>query len=133
MVKVETIGMYDVAKINPTLVSDKAVKNYSFVTVDDILYLIDNTVVGDDSYKEDISFPAGDKLNGYAVKAWEGQKLVVDAKHVVGGISTLSKGDVLVANDEGKLEAGEAAGVHFVVSEKTTLTEPAIKVVVTVA
>lgn len=133
MVKVETIGMYDVAKINPTLVSDKAVKNYSFVTVDDILYLIDNTVVGDDSYKEDISIPAGDKLNGYAVKAWEGQKLVVDAKHVVGGISTLSKGDVLVANDEGKLEAGEAAGVHFVVSEKTTLTEPTIKVVVTVA
>lgn len=133
MVKVETIGMYDVAKINPTLVSDKAVKNYSFVTVDDILYLIDNTVVGDDSYKEDISIPAGDKLNGYAVKAWEGQKLVVDAKHVVGGISTLSKGDVLVANDEDKLEAGEAAGVHFVVSEKTTLTEPAIKVVVTVA
>ena len=133
MVKVETIGMYDVAKINPTLVSDKAVKNYSFVTVDDILYLIDNTVVGDDSYKEDISIPAGDKLNGYAVKAWEGQKLVVDAKHVVGGISTLSKGDVLVANDEGKLKAGEAAGVHFVVSEKTTLTEPAIKVVVTVA
>lgn len=133
MVKVETIGMYDVAKINPTLVSDKAIKNYSFVTVDDILYLIDNTVVGDDSYKEDISIPAGDKLNGYAVKAWEGQKLVVDAKHVVGGISTLSKGDVLVANDEGKLEAGEAAGVHFVVSEKTTLTEPAIKVVVTVA
>jgi len=125
--------MYDVAKINPTLVSDKAVKNFSFVTVDDILYLIDNTVVGDDSYKEDISIPAGDKLNGYAVKAWEGQKLVVDAKHVVGGISTLSKGDVLVANDEGKLEAGEAAGVHFVVSEKTTLTEPAIKVVVTVA
>lgn len=133
MVKVETIGMYDVAKINPTLVSDKAVKNYSFVTVDDILYLIDNTVVGDDSYKEDISIPAGDKLNGYAVKAWEGQKLVVDAKHVVGGISALSKGAVLVANDEGKLEAGEAAGVHFVVSEKTTLTEPAIKVVVTVA
>lgn len=133
MVKVETIGMYDVAKINPTLVSDKAVKNYSFVTVDDILYLINNTVVGDDSYKEDISIPAGDKLNGYVVKAWEGQKLVVDAKHVVGGISTLSKGDVLVANDEGKLEAGEAAGVHFVVSEKTTLTEPAIKVVVTVA
>lgn len=133
MVKVETIGMYDVAKINPTLVSDKAVKNYSFVTVDGILYLIDNTVVGDDSYKEDISIPAGDKLNGYAVKAWEGQKLVVDAKHVVGGISALSKGDVLVANDEGKLEAGEAAGVHFVVSEKTTLTEPAIKVVVTVA
>lgn len=133
MVKVETIGMYDVAKINPTLVSGKAIKNYSFVTVDDILYLIDNTVVGDDSYKEDISIPAGDKLNGYVVKAWEGQKLVVDAKHVVGGISTLSKGDVLVANDEGKLEAGEAAGVHFVVSEKTTLTEPAIKVVVTVA
>lgn len=133
MIKAETLGMYDVAKNNPTLVSDKAVKNYSFITVDNILYLIDNTTVGDDSYKEDISFPAGDKLNGYIVKAWEGQKLVVDGKHVNGGITSLNKDDVLIVSDDGTLKAGAAAGVHFVVAEKTTLTEPAIKVVVTVA
>lgn len=36
MIKAETLGMYDVAKNNPTLVSDKAVKNYSFITVDNI-------------------------------------------------------------------------------------------------
>jgi hypothetical protein len=132
MVKVETVGMYDVAKINPTLVAEKAVANYSFITVDGILYLVDNTVVGDDSYKEGIEIPAGDKLNGYVVKAWEGQKLVVDAKHVVDGIASLNKGDVLVANADGKLETGEAVAVHFIVAEKTTLTEPAIKVIVAV-
>lgn len=132
MVKVETVGMYDVAKINPTLVSDKAVANYSFITVDGVLYLIDNTVVGDDSYKEGIEIPAGDKLNGYIVKAWEGQKLVVDAKHVVGGIEALNKGDILVANADGKLVTSEAVGVYFVVAEKTTLTEAAIKVTVAV-
>lgn len=131
MIKVETIGMYDVAKINPTLVSDKEVANHSFITVDNILYLIDNTVVGDDAYREGIVFPAGEKLNGYAVKAWEGQKLVVDGKHVEGGIASLNDGDILVAKD-GKLAAGEAVGTYFIVAGKTTLTEPAIKVTVAV-
>lgn len=132
MVKVETIGMYDVAKINPTLVSDKEVANHSFITVDNILYLIDNTVVGDDAYKEGIVIPAGEKLNGYAVKAWEGQKLVVDGKHVEGGIAALSDGDILVADANGKLKAGEAVGTYFIVAGKTTLTEAAIKVTVAV-
>lgn len=131
MIKTETIGMYDVAKINPTLVSDKEVANHSFITVDNILYLIDNTVVGDDAYREGIVFPAGEKLNGYAVKAWEGQKLVVDGKHVEGGIASLNDGDILVAKD-GKLATGEAVGTYFIVAGKTTLTEPAIKVTVAV-
>lgn len=131
MVKVETIGMYDVAKINPTLVSDKDVVNHSFISVDNVLYLIDNTVVGDDAYKEGIVIPAGEKLNGYIVKAWEGQKLVVDGKHVEGGIESLKDGDVLVAKD-GKLATGEAVGTYFIVAGKTTLTEAAIKVTIAV-
>ena len=131
MVKVETIGMYDVAKINPTLVSDKDVANHSFISVDNILYLIDNTVVGDDAYKEGIVIPAGEKLNGYVVKAWEGQKLVVDGKHVEGGIESLEDGDVLIAKD-GKLATGEAVGTYFIVAGKTTLTEAAIKVTIAV-
>lgn len=132
MIKVETLGMNDIAKINPTLVSDKEVANHSFITVDDVLYLVDNTTVGDDSYKEGVVFPAGSKLNGYIVKAWEGQKLVVDGKHVVGGISSLEDGDTLIVKD-GKLEAGsDESGICFVVSGKTTLTEPAIKVTVVV-
>jgi len=131
MIKVETTGMYDVAKNNPTLVSDKEVANHSFITVDNILYLIDNTVVGDDAYREGIVFPAGEKLNGYVVKAWEGQKLVVDGKHVEGGIASLNDGDILVAKD-GKLAPGEAGGTYFIVSGKATLTEAAIKVTIAV-
>lgn len=134
MIKVETIGMLDVAKINPVLTSEKDVVNNDFITDNDILYLIDNTIVGDDSYKDGVTIPAGTYLNGYQVKAWEGQKLVVDGKHVKDGISTLKGGEILVANDDGKLEVGEATGVHFVVSDvNVVLTEPAIKVVVTVA
>lgn len=131
MVKVETTGMHDVAKINPTLVSDKDVANHSFISVDNVLYLIDNTVVGDDAYKEGIVIPAGEKLNGYVVKAWEGQKLVVDGKHVEGGIESLEDGDVLIAKD-GKLATGEAVGTYFIVAGKTTLTEAAIKVTIAV-
>lgn len=131
MVKVETIGIYDVAKINSTLVSDKDVANHSFISVDNVLYLIDNTVVGDDAYKEGIVIPAGEKLNGYVVKAWEGQKLVVDGKHVEGGIESLEDGDVLIAKD-GKLATGEAVGTYFIVAGKTTLTEAAIKVTIAV-
>ena len=72
-------------------------------------------------------------LNGYLVKAWEGQKLVVDGKHVTGGVAALNKDDVLVVAEDGTLKAGEATGVHFVVTDKVTLTEAAIKVKVVVA
>lgn len=125
--------MLEVAKNNPILVSEKDVANYSFITIDNDLYLISNTIVGDDSYRKDVVIKAGDFLNGYLVKAWESQKLVVDGKHVEGGIAELKSGDVLVANVDGKLAKGDASGVHFVVAEKTTLTEPAIKVKVVVA
>lgn len=133
MVKCETIGMLDIAKINPVLVSETDVTNHSFMTVDDVLYLIDNTTTGDEAYKEGVVYKAGEKLNGYIVKAWEGQKLVVDGKHIVDGVSSLNVGDVLVANSDGKLETGTASGTYFVVAEKTYLTEAAVKVVVTVA
>lgn len=132
MIKVETLGMYDVGKINPTLVSDKEVANHSFLTVDNILYFIDNTVVGDDAYKEGVVFPAGEKLNGYIVKAWEGQKFSVDGKHVEGGITSLKDGDILVEKDGGLAVSDEAIGTYFIVSGKTTLTEAAIKVTVAV-
>lgn len=133
MIKVETLGMLDVAKINPVLKSDKDVANYSFIIDDGDVYLVSNTIIGDDSYRENIIIPAGEYLNGYLVKAWEGQKLVVDGKHVTGGVSTLNKDDVLVVAEDGTLKAGEAAGVHFVVTDKVTLTEAAVKVKVVVA
>lgn len=133
MIKCETLGMMDVAKNNPVLKSENDVKNYSFMAVDGILYLIDNTVVGDDAYRKDVVIPAGDFLNGYQVDAWVGQKLVIDGKHIEGGVAALNAGDVLVVADDGSLKVGAAAGVHFVVTDKTTLTEAAVKARVAVA
>lgn len=140
MIKVETTGMYDIAKNNPVLTSESEVANHSFITVDGILYFIDNTVVGDDAYKENVVIPVGDYLNGYQVKAWEGQKLVADEKHIdyASGkkYSDIVAGTTLMnVNDNGKLEVISSAptfGIYFKVTDKTRLTENAVKIVVIV-
>lgn len=133
MIKFETVGMYDDARNNPTLKSESDVKNQSFVTIDGVLYFVDNTIVGDDAYREGVVIPAGEFLRGYDVKALEGQNFVVDGKHVTGGIDSLKDGDILVADTDGSLKAGTATGVHFVVKGTTVLTENAIKIKVAVA
>lgn len=137
MIKVETIGMLDVAKVNPVITSESDVTNNQFITHEDNVYLVANTLVGDDSYREDVVIKAGEYLNGYLVKAWEGQKLVIDGKHVTGEYATYSvKDTILVVGNDGKLAVGEAApesGVYFVVTDKCTLTEKAIKARVCVA
>lgn len=137
MIKVETIGMLDVAKVNPVITSESDVTNNQFITHEDNVYLVANTLVGDDSYREDVVIKAGEYLNGYLVKAWEGQKLVIDGKHVTGEYATYSvKDTVLVVGKDGKLAVSEAApdsGVYFVVTDKCTLTEKAIKARVCVA
>lgn len=134
MIKVETLGMLNLAKSNPVIKSEKAVENYSFLTHDKDIYLIANMVSGDNAYRNDVVFPAGELLNGYLLKAWEGQKLVIDGKHVTGGIASITVGTVLVPGEDGKLKTGDAAGVHLVVTDvKVRLTEAAIKAKVVVA
>lgn len=137
MIKCETIGMIEVSKNNPVLTSEKDVVNYDFITVNDILYLISNTLTGDDAYREDVTIKAGDFLNGYQVDAWSGQKLVIDAKHIVGTeYASLNVDDHLSVGDDGKLkkEASKPeSGVYFKITEKTTLTENAVKAIVCVA
>ena len=137
MIKLETVGMLDVAKINPVLTSASAVTNYDFIKTNDILYLVCNTIVGDNAYREDVVIPAGEYLNGYQVDAFVGQKLVVDGKHISGTqYSALAVGNILTVNASGKLAVAESApesGVYFKITEKTTLTEPAVKVLVCVA
>ena len=137
MVKLESIGMYDVAKINPVLTSVSDVKNYSFITVGGITYLVLNDINGDDSYKEGIVIKAGDFLNGYDISAWIGQKLVIDGKHITGGVSGLTAGTstlVLDGDHAGMLKtgAGSAGDYVFKVTEKVTRTEAAVKVQITV-
>lgn len=134
MIKIETLGMLDVAKVNPVLTHTEDVKNYSFITVDEELYLVSNTITGDNAYREDVVIPAGEYLNGFLVRAWDGQKLVIDGKHIQDKLSGLVVGDALVAQKDGTLKKGEAEGVHLVITDTgITLTEAAIKAKVVVA
>lgn len=136
MIKVETVGMADVAKNNPVLKSQTAVANYSFITDDGDLYLISNTVTGDKAYVDNNTFAAGEYLNGFLVKAWEGQKLVIDEKHIAYA-SNKSYADIVVGttllgvdSSTGKLEvinSAPASGVYFKVTDKCTLTQKAVK------
>lgn len=141
MIKVETIGMLDNAVLNSVLKSENEVANHQFITDDGDTYLVSNTVAGDDAYVDDITFAAGEYLNGYLVKAWEGQKLIVDEKHIAYA-SGKSYADIaadttlLTVNTDGKLSVATTAptsGVYFKVTDKCRLTEKAIKVKVIVA
>lgn len=142
MIKVETIGMLDVARINPVLTSLSDVTNNSFIVANGITYLILNDIHGDDAYKDVVTIKAGDFLNGYDVSAWAGQKLVIDEKHIAYGVSedyddlvvedvaTSTDGTMLKVKTGGKLETTDTAptsGVYFVVTDKVTLTEKAVK------
>lgn len=143
MIKFETIGMFDTAKNNPVITSASAVANYSFITYDGDLYFINNIVTGDKAYVDDTTFAVGEKLRGFLVKSLEGQKLVVDSKHIKFGdgqtyASNITAGTTLMGVDSttGKLQIiteAPSSGVYFKVTEKCTLTEDAIKVKVMVA
>lgn len=141
MIKVETIGMIDNAVLNSVLQSEKEVANYQFITNDGDTYLVCNTVAGDDAYVDDVKFAAGEYLNGYNVKAWEGQKLVVDDKHIAYAsektyADLVAGTTLLTVNAEGKLAVASVApesGVYFKVTNKCRLTGNAVKVKVCVA
>lgn len=141
MIKVETIGMIDNAVLNSVLQSEKEVANYQFITDDGDTYLVCNTVAGDDAYIDDVKFAAGEYLNGYNVKAWEGQKLVVDDKHIAYDsektyADLVAGTTLLTVNAQGKLAVASVApesGVYFKVTDKCRLTGNAVKVKVYVA
>lgn len=141
MIKVETIGMIDNAVLNSVLKSESTVANYQFITNDGDTYLVSNTVAGDDAYVDDVTFAAGEYLNGYLVKAWEGQKLIVDEKHIAyatgKSYADITAGTTLLTiNADGKLAVATTApanGVYFKVTDKCRLSEKAVKVKVMVA
>lgn len=139
MIKCETIGMIQNSKNNPTIKAVAATPNYSFITNDGDVYLVSNTIVGDDSYKKDVTIPVGDFLNCYLVKAWDGQNLIVDESHIAYGDSqsyaSITAGTTLFTISNGKLViagSAPASGVYFKAVEKVTLTEKAVKVKVIV-
>lgn len=137
MVKCEALGMIEVCKNNPIIQSQTDVKNYSFIEDGGDLYLISNVISGDKAYVDDTVIPAGEYLNGFLVKAWEGQKLVIDGKHVTGGIAEVEKDAILTVAEDGSLEVAEEApesGVYFKVTDTgIVLTEAAVKAKVVIA
>ena len=141
MIKCLTIGGISAAKNDPTITSVSAVKNYDFITYEGTLYLIANIVNGDDSYREGITFAAGEYLRGIDVKSLEGLKLVVDGKHITFATNTtiadIAVGNVLTVGNDGKLAVAQAApesGVYFKVTKiGVKLTEAAVEVKVFVA
>lgn len=134
MVKFETIGMIQASALNPILKLEKDVKNYSFITVDDVQYLVLNVINGDDSYREDVVIKAGECLNGYNLKYLVDQKLFIDGKHITGGIDSVAEGTILVPAEDGTLVEGEAEGVHLVVTDiNLRLTEKAVKAKIVIA
>lgn len=142
MIKAETIGMLDVAKINPVLKATKAVDNYSFLTDKGVVYLICNTLTGDDAYVDKHTFAAGEYLMGYVVDVWKDQKLVIDDEHIAYGSSqsyaTIVAGTTMLVVDEdtGKLKIADSkpgSGLYFLVTDKTTLVGKAVKAMVCIA
>lgn len=146
MIKCNTLGMLDVAKLNPVLKVNSEVKNYQFVTDNGIVYLVCNTLTGDDADKEDLKFKANTFLNGYAVKAWEGQELIADEKHIAYAAASgdtpaetyasITAGTTLLTiNNDGKLAiaaSAPASGLYFKATAKCRLTEKAVKLLVIV-
>ena len=136
MIKCETLGMFEVSKNNPILTSASAVDNYTFISDNDDLYLIDTYVDGDDFYKRDYTIPANTLLRGFRVADWAGQNLIVDEKHIAYGsgedYSDITSGTTILAvNASGKLAIESEApdsGIYFLVVKKTTLTENAVVV-----
>lgn len=145
MIKVRTIGGIDKVVVNPVLKSAAAVANYTFVVDDGDAYLVTNTLVGDDAYREGVVFAAGEYLNGYLVKSLEGLELVADEKHIAydedEDYEDITAGTTILGIDtsdsavKGKLyvlEAAPASGVYFKVTEKCRLTEKAVVIKVCV-
>ena len=136
MIKVNTLGMFDVAKIDPTIKLEEDIKNNQFVTVDEDLFLVMNEPNGDDSYRDDVVLKAGECLNGFLLSAWVGQELVVDSKHITYKHSenyeeTLTAGKFLKVGGDKNLETSETApesGIYFKVVAKEMLTEKAVRV-----
>lgn len=142
MIKLKTIGMIDVAKNNPVLTSQTATDNYSFIEdADGDLYVIMNEITGDDAYKDVVSIPAGEYLNGFLVKAWAGQNLIVDEEHIAYGVgesySSITAGTTLFAKKSSSpkleiIDAAPASGVYFKAVAKINLVGKAVEMKVMV-
>lgn len=140
MIKIETIHGLDRVVVDPTIQSQNVVANYSFIENNGEVYLVANTITGDKAYVDDCTLPAGEYLNGHLIKSLEGQKIVIDEKHIDYGdnedYDDLTAGTTLLkVKANGKLQIAATAptsGVYFKITDKCKLTEKAVKAMVMV-
>ena len=141
MIKLETIHELDRVVVNPVITSESDVANYTFITDDGELYLVANTITGDNAYVDDVTIPAGEYLNGHLIKSLDGQKLVIDEKHIAYGseedYDDITVGEtVLEVDSNGKLAIvadTPASNIYFEVTDKCKLTGKAVKAKIVVA
>ena len=115
---------------NPTVVASTDVINGYLFTITDgasvapaadtaELYVALNDLYGDDRYVEGAIIPSGSRLNGYRLKDWAGEQLEVSGDNLGTAIGSISVGDTLKADANGKFsKTGLNTGTTFVVTEK---------------
>ena len=123
MVKFRCLGEIEIAKNNPVLTHNAAVKNGSIFVAGGDTYMIWNTINGDDAYKDDVVIPAGEFLNGFNLSANIGQELVVDAKHITNTYAALKAGDTVTFKSDYLVGTPTVA---FTAVAKTQLTGDAV-------
>lgn len=137
MIKIEHVGMFDRAVVNPMLTAQTATANYTIINdANGDAYLVINRLAGDNAYKDEMVVPAGEFLNGYLLKSLKGQSLVIEGKHIDGGIENAEVGDILIVNEDGAFEIGETTGesLYLVITDvDARLAEKAVKAKIVVA
>lgn len=137
MIKIEHVGMFDRAVVNPMLTAQTATANYTIINdANGDAYLVINKFAGDNAYKGEMVVPAGEFLNGYLLKSLKGQNLVIEGKHIDGGIENAEVGDTLIVNEDGAFEIGEATGksLYLAITDvDARLAEKAVKAKIVVA
>lgn len=146
MIKFETLGMYKVAKNDPTVIADGDTINYYIHTIgadgkadapvagvsgalqSENLYIAMNELTGDERYTGK-KIPDGGKLNSYLLKQFDQQYLIVDEDNITyadgESFASITAGTTnLVAGTDGKLAIAAAVTyyhLYFAVKEKTVL------------
>jgi len=158
MIKVGTIGMIADNKKNfPTVQAHADILNGYICTVaagktvapvagisgtpqTADLYIVMNTVNGDDSYT-DATIAKDDYANAFLLKQWDGQTLVLDEGHITYGAgedySDITAGTTkLTVGTDGKLAINATTtdyGMYFLVTKKVNFCGNGVEVKIVVA
>jgi hypothetical protein len=127
MIKLQTLGMLNVAKSDPTVIAHADIKNGYFHTISAgktyapvagdssadqtaEIRIVLQTITGDDRYDPDAVIASGDRVNSFLLKQWHSQNLIINLSDIdlgtgVNYASVTSDGTTyLVANASGNLD-----------------------------